>query len=521
MPISAKEQWLLSKPAITGQNGLVASQHYLASDAGAKILQMGGNAVDAAIATGLMLGTVEPWMSGIGGGGYMTVYQAKQNRVQIVEFGMQAPLTSSPADYPLADEGTNASDSFNWPAVTNDTNIHGPLAVAIPGYLKGIGLASQAFGSLPFSKLIEPACEQAELGLPLDWYSCSKINQLARGLRQYKTTTETYLSDGLPPAAHAEGLLSYLPLGSLATTYRQIQAEGPESFYTGTLSQKIVQDLNKAGSKISQEDLNQYQAVITDPLFLRYREHDFYVSGELTAGPSIIHALTRLNSLMPQPPDTPDENSYLAFAESLYSSYENRLLNLGAGQGHSGNTSHICCTDQEGNMVSLTQTIMSGFGSRIMLPDSGVLLNNGMMWFDPRPGGPNSVVPGRKPLCNMCPVVGRKSNGDWFALGACGGRKIFPAVFQLASFIMDFNMDAGQAAHQPRIDVSGTEMLSMMSDLPENVADLLKSHYPEHRVRANGVSPNLFALPQLILQSKGQAQGACFIPSPHAKVSAA
>lgn len=121
----------------------------------------------------------------------------------------------------------------------------------------------------------------------------------------------------------------------------------------------------------------------------------------------------------------------------------------------------------------------------------------------------------------MCPVVGRKSNGDWFALGACGGRKIFPAVFQLASFIMDFNMDAGQAAHQPRIDVSGTEMLSMMSDLPENVADLLKSHYPEHRVRANGVSPNLFALPQLILQSEGQAQGACFIPSPHAKVSAA
>ncbi|SVE54693.1 uncharacterized protein METZ01_LOCUS507547, partial [marine metagenome] len=164
MPNSAKEHWHLSKPSITGGKGLVASQHYLASDAGAKILQMGGNAMDAAIATGLMLGIVEPWMSGIGGGGYMTVYQAKNDRVQVVEFGMQALLASSSTDYPLADEGTNAADSFNWPAVIDDTNIHGPLAVAIPGYLKGMGLANQAFGTMPFSKLIEPACQQAELG---------------------------------------------------------------------------------------------------------------------------------------------------------------------------------------------------------------------------------------------------------------------------------------------------------------------------------------------------------------------
>ena len=153
MPISAKEQWLLSKPAITGQNGLVASQHYLASDAGAKILQMGGNAVDAAIATGLMLGTVEPWMSGIGGGGYMTVYQAKQNRVQIVEFGMQAPLTSSPADYPLADEGTNASDSLTCHVVTTDNNSHRPLAVLIHWYLTAQRPATQASDSLSISKV--------------------------------------------------------------------------------------------------------------------------------------------------------------------------------------------------------------------------------------------------------------------------------------------------------------------------------------------------------------------------------
>ena len=521
MQTAIEEHWQIHKPQVSGDQGLVASQHYLASDAGTKILQTGGNAVDAAIATGLMLGVVEPWMSGIGGGGYMTVYEAKQDRVQVVEFGMQAPQASIPEDYPLAGDGTNSADSFNWPAVINDVNIHGPLAAAIPGYLKGMDLANHTFGRLPFSQLIEPACQQAELGLPLDWYSCSKINQLARGLRQYRTTNQTYLSDGLPPAANAEGLVNYLPLGRLAETYREIQREGPESFYSGTLSRKIVPDLFEAGSKINQEDLSQYQAIINEPLSLRYREHNVYVSGELTAGPSIIQALQTLNAQMPQPGNAPDEDTYLAFAHALHSSYRHRLSNLGAGQGDSGNTSHICCIDKEGNIVSLTQTIMSGFGSRIMLPNSGILMNNGMMWFDPRPGGPNSVLPGRKPLCNMCPVIGRKSSGDWFAVGACGGRKIFPAVFQLASFIMDFNMDAGQAAHQPRIDISGTDMLSMMSTLPENIVNRLKDHFPEHRLRPNGVSPNLFALPQLVIQNQGQAQGACFIPSPHASVSAA
>jgi len=521
MQTSAEEHWQIHKPQVSGKQGLVASQHYLASKAGTKILQQGGNAVDAAIATGLMLGIVEPWMSGIGGGGYMTVYNAKQDRVQVVEFGMQAPHASSPDDYPLAADGTNSADSFNWPAVINDANIHGPLAAAIPGYLKGMALANQTFGTLPFNTLIEPACQQAELGLPLDWYSCSKINSMARGLRQYRTTRETYLSDGLPPASNAEGLLNHLPLGRLAETYRQIQSEGPETFYTGALSRKIIPDLAQAGSKISLHDLSQYQAAVTAPLSLRYREHDVYVSGPLTAGPSIIQALQTLSSRMPQPAAAPDEDTYLAFADSLYSSYNDRLLNLGAGQADSGNTSHICCIDKDGNIVSLTQTIMSGFGSRIMLPDSGILMNNGMMWFDPRPGGPNSVLPGRKPLCNMCPVIGRKSNGDWFAVGACGGRKIFPAVFQIASFIMDFDMDAEQAAHQPRIDVSGTEMLSMMAALPEDIIRRLKHQFPEHRVRPNGVSPNLFALPQLVLQHQGIAHGACFIPSPHACVSAA
>ena len=518
MAESIQQAWQIRKPAVTSGTGLVASQHYIASEVGGSILRQGGNAVDAAIATGLTLGAVEPWMSGIGGGGYMTIYLAASQEAKVIEFGMQAPAAAVADDYPLAGLGTNSSDAFNWPKVAGDTNIHGPLAAAVPGYIKGIWLALQNFGTMTWQDVFEPACQQAELGLPIDWFSAQKISLFARGLKLYPETSRIYLADGLPPTINLDGTLARLILGKLAETYRLLQSKGAAEFYQGDLAARIVADLSEAGSRITIEDLQNYEASIAEPISLPYRGCTLHVSGPLTAGPSIAHALNHLEANY-QPGTEPDAETFMQYAAALLSAYEHRLTNLGEGQ--QGNTSHLCVTDRDGNVVSLTQTIMSAFGSRVMLPQSGILLNNGMMWFDPRPGGPNSVVPGRKPLCNMCPVVGRKSNGDWFALGACGGRKIFPAVFQLASFIMDFNMDAGQAAHQPRIDVSGTEMLSMMSDLPENVADLLKSHYPEHRVRANGVSPNLFALPQLILQSEGQAQGACFIPSPHAKVSAA
>jgi gamma-glutamyltranspeptidase/glutathione hydrolase len=122
----------------------------------------------------------------------------------------------------------------------------------------------------------------------------------------------------------------------------------------------------------------------------------------------------------------------------------------------------------------------------------------------------------------MCPVIGIKDNGNVFAAGACGGRKIFPAVFQLVSFLVDFNMTTDMAAHQPRLDVSGTDLVTVMDSMDEDIITTLQKSFAETRVRPNGVSPNFFALPQLLeREPSGEASGACFIPSPHAKVSAA
>lgn len=518
-----EQHWHLTKPAVESDRGLVASQHYLASDIGARILEQGGNAVDAAIATGLALGVVEPWMSGIGGGGYMTLYLAKTREVKVVDFGMRAPFEATSDDYPLAGEGTNASDAFNWPKVVGDVNVHGPLSVAVPGYIRGINLALREFGTRSWHEVIEPACRQAEAGLPIDWFSSQKINQWSRALNTYDETRKTYLADGLPPVADIEGYLKRLPLGNLAATYRTLQKEGADAYYSGPLADSITRDLQATGSKITITDLEQYEASISEPLTTAYRGNTFYASGPLTAGPSIIHALEKLQENYQPGSDRPETETYIQYVEALRSAYADRLENLGEGPETKvpGNTSHVCVADAEGNVVSLTQTIMSAFGSRIMLPGSGILMNNGMMWFDPTPGGPNSVMGGRRPLCNMCPSLLMAQDGSMTAMGACGGRKIFPAIFQLTSLLTDFGLSVNDAAHEARVDVSGTEKVIAMDHMADEALIRLKATYPECVALPNGVSPNPFALPQIVRRNPdGLMEGGCFIPSPHAKVSA-
>lgn len=517
------ENWQIRKPAVSCDKGLVATQHYIASDIGAKVLQQGGNAIDAALAAGLALGTVEPWMTGIGGGGYMTIYLAASKEVKVIEFGMRAPFSAKTEDYPLAGEGENASDAFNWPRVIGDTNIHGPLSVAVPGYIRGIAKALAEFGTWDWKDVIAPACEQADLGLPIDWYSAQKINNWARGLNTYSETRKTYLADGLPPVAEMDGSLGRLKLGSLANTYRTLQLEGPETYYTGTLSKSIASDLKAAGSRITLRDLEDYSVSITTPLTTSYRGNKIFTPGALTAGPSVIHALEKLEEIYSPAGKRPDAEAYISYADALFSAYADRLENLGEGPDTKvpGNTSHLCVTDSQGNVVSLTQTIMSAFGSRIMLPDSGILMNNGMMWFDPRPGGPNSVLGGRRPLCNMCPVILQTEDGSHTAIGACGGRKIFPAVFQLAAFVSDYDMTIDEAVHYPRLDVSGTDQVTVMEHADETIVRKLAHRFPGLAIRPNGVNPNLFALPQIIRrEASGRMTGGCFVPSPHAKVSA-
>ena len=167
-PISGTiETWQIRKPAVESPHGMVASQHYEASQAGARILAEGGNAVDAAVAAGIAIGTVEPWMSGLGGGGHMLVYVAAENRAYDVDFGMRAPLEIDPEDYPLV-AGTD-SDLFGWPAVVDDRNVVGPYSVAVPGFVAGMATALEQFGTRSWRDSLAPAIALARRGMNVDW----------------------------------------------------------------------------------------------------------------------------------------------------------------------------------------------------------------------------------------------------------------------------------------------------------------------------------------------------------------
>src|ERR1700735_1157123 len=192
---------------------------------------------------------------------------------------------------------------------------------------------------------------------------------------------------------------------------------------------------------------------------------------------------------------------YRTLARVMRAAYAERLAGLGESEPLAAEscTTHLTTCDAEGTAVAMTTTLMSSFGSRLLLPQSGVLLNNGMMWFDPRPGMPNSIAPGKRPLCNMLPIMLTEGSRPFLAAGASGGRRIMAAVFQLMTFIADFGMDVETAAHHPRIDVSSVDAVTADRRLPSDVLDALAAEGTLETVE-HGAVPINFACPNAIVQ---------------------
>lgn len=494
MPTSG---WQVSKIMARSARGIVAAQSRVAAKAGADVLRAGGNAVDAAIATSLALGAVEPWMSGLGGGGCMILWHAAEQRAYAIDFGMVAPRSLDPGNYPLG-EGAGG-DLFGWPSVRGDRNLHGPLSVAVPTQGLGLGLAHARFGTMPLAELAAPAIALADEGLTVGWHASQMITGAARELRRYPTTAAQWLPDGLPPAPPWTGEPLLLPLGALADTLRLLAAEGWESCRTGGIAERLLADCRALEVPILAEDLEAYEAQVHEPLAVGYRESRFFCMPGPFAGISLARCLELLE---PQEFEAgrPGRAAFTAYAQALLQVYAERLEESPSGENgrDPGCTSHLCVVDRQGNVVALTQTLLSAFGSRLLGPSSGLLLNNGVMWFDPRPGRANSMAPGKRPLANMCPLVTRRRDGSLFGLGASGGRRILPAVLQIASFLTDYGLSLEDAFRQPRLDVSGPDFVTVDARLAAALAPWSPDGVRTRSLQPT-VSPLLFACPVAVL----------------------
>ena len=221
------ESLITRKEAVVSSKGIVASQHKLASRAGAKVLAEGGNAVDAAVATAFTVSVLEPWMSGIGGGGHMLIHDAPSGKVHAIDFGMRSPIGLDPEDYPLSGEGV-ASDLFPWPRVVEDRNIVGATSIAVPGQVDGMRVALENFGSRSWKESLQPAIQAAEAGMQIDWYATLLIGSAAAELNHYPCTRETYLVDGHPPAPPwTAGAVPRKQFPYLTKTLRHLAEAGP------------------------------------------------------------------------------------------------------------------------------------------------------------------------------------------------------------------------------------------------------------------------------------------------------
>lgn len=504
------QNWHLTKPAANGRRGIVVSQVHAAAEAGVAILDAGGNAIDAAVATALALAAVEPWNSGLGGIGFALVHRAGQPQAEVVDFGPVAPRNLDPSAFKLT--GRMVQDLFAWPEVEGDTNIHGPLSFAIPSATAGYAKMHETWGKLPLHEVIAPAIALAKRGLPQDWYTTLKIASSASVLRNYAESARIYLPNGLPPVAPYQGIPGFFRLGNLVDTLEHLSRAGLRNQYEGAVAEAIIADVKDMGGLLSMDDLRQCQAIIRPSVQRPWRGHTLQLTGGLTAAPTMLRVLDQMDSTAIGA--EPDASWYVALARAMKTAYADRLSGLGAGDKTETCTTHLTVCDQEGTMVAVTSTLLSSMGSRVVLPRSGILMNNGVMWFDPRPGQPNSMGGGKRPLTNMSPIILRDGGRPWYASGASGGRRILASVAQMMHFVAAFGMDLPRAAHHPRIDVSGPDHVSADRRLPRDVIDALAADGPTDLVE-HGVMPINFACPNVIVSdSDGSRAGISDAASP-------
>jgi gamma-glutamyltranspeptidase/glutathione hydrolase len=477
---------LLSATAVSPR-GAVATAHPLASEAAAGVLRRGGNAVDAAVAAAFALSVVENESSGVGGGGFALVYLARDRKVHALDFREVAPAGAS-ADM-FAPDGTPDPRR----------SLDGGLAVAVPGAVKGYAELARRFGTLPLAALVEPAARLAERGFPVTIHHVEAARARRACLAARPAAAREFLVPGpggeRVPAAPGDRLVR----ADLARTLRLLGRD-PDAFYRGPLAARIARAVREDGGVLSEADLAAYRVRDRTPLEGTYRGRRIASFPLPSSGGAIVigllqalehedpraggyrperflHALVEVEkrlfarrALLADPAFVPtaaavaEEMASPAFAARVAASVGERAATAAevAPPREAPNTSHLSVADAAGNVVALTTTVNAPFGACVVVPGTGILLDDEMDDFDAAPGAPNvfglvggganAPAPGKVPLSSMAPtLVFDPSGAPWLSLGASGGSHIPTAVAQVVSHLVDDGMTLERALAASRI----------------------------------------------------------------------
>jgi gamma-glutamyltranspeptidase / glutathione hydrolase len=548
----APTSWQPVRQSPVTDRGMVGAKMPQAAEAGAAVLRKGGNAIDAAIATAFAIGVCEPWMNGIGGGGFLVAWLARQQRSVVISYPMISAAAATPDMYPLAESGSGDAFLFGWPSTVNNAHVIGPRSVAVPGTVAGLALALERYGTMSLRDVLEPAIALAEDGFPVTWHTTLTIAKDLANIQKQPETARIYLNAaGNPPVTVEQHKPSIIRQTDLARTLRAIADDGPRAFYEGETARAIVSHLAENGSRITVEDFADYQAVEEEALTVDYHGHHVHTVGGGTGGTSLAQSLTMLNEVEGSDPRQRTTAQWHRMTQIFRQTFADRFAWLadpdhvdvplealldpayareclesfpadraitpapGArsrlGVSHDmpgsvpeyirdGSTTHLGVIDAEGNAVAITQTLLAAFGSRVVAPGTGVLLNNGMMWFDPEPGRPNSVAGRKRPLSNMAPAIVTRDGMALASVGSSGGRRIQNANVQIIANIVDAGMTAQDAVHAPRIDTS-TPALAASARIDAGILDELAAMGHPVSVRQEHLMTSDFASPVVLRRS--------------------
>lgn len=464
------------KQDATASKGMVTSNHPLASLAGTEMLVLGGNAVDAAIATMFALSVVEPMMTSIFGAGFINIRLADGTQTTIDNYATVPGGARADMFEPIPDNIEND--------VAGNLNTTGYLAVATPGTLLGWATAVEQYGRLTLSAVLQPAIRFAHDGFRVSPYLKTIIEQERENLARFPATAEVFLPHGDVPAVDSQ-----LYRRDYAVTLEAIAHNGPEFLYQGELGRIVAEDMAANGGLITEADLDGYRVHERPPVVGTYRGCEIVSMGPTSSGGT--HIIQMLNILegfdiggmgfgtadtvhvigetmkiafadrfryMADPATTDIPLDWLtskAYGDERRGQIDMRRAQTFAAalrpDGEGASTTHCCAMDVEGNVVSTTQTLNGGFGSKVTVPGTGMLLNNCMHLMDPNPGRTNSIAPGKRILSSMSPTIVMKDGQPFMALGTPGGVRIFGAVMQAIVNVIDHGMTLQQAVEAPRL----------------------------------------------------------------------
>ncbi len=506
---------------VHGRKGMVVTREPRATEVGLKILESGGNAVDAAVAVGFALAVTHPSAGNIGGGGFMLIRLAG-GRTTFLDFRERAPAAASRNMY-LDAAGKATRDS-----------VIGYRAAGVPGSVRGFEYAARKYGRKPWAELVHPAVELASKGVTLSWSEANQMENAGRAMESFPESKRIFLRGG---NYYRAGDLFVQP--DLGRTLARIEKDGARDFYQGETARMLAKDMKEHGGLITEADLAGYQAIERTPLTGKYRGYDIITSPPPSSGgvgllqmlgvlegtayekggagsAEVVHYMTEAMRRY-----FADRAEYLgdpdfvkvpvaslldpAYIAKLRASIDperatpSSAIHAAIVSDHESNqTTHYTIADGEGNLALVTYTLNGSYGSKVTATGLGFLLNNEMDDFAAKPGSPNmfGLVQGEKnaieahktPVSSMAPTIVLKDGKPFLALGSPGGPTILNTVLEVIVNVIDFGMNVQDAVNWPRFHHQWLpDQLQMERGYsPDTIALLEKRGYKIRRVNAQG-----------------------------------